>query len=215
MAQPIIWLELKDYNKVFESNYKKYNRFLEEVVSTELKLVDMQTIIESQPFQAESDDLGKTVIWFGMVEHDLFYIMNFIDSPYPKTVLGAESFELLAKLEELGPTFFKNITWIANMPNKASHSVYTFNRQDHICEVYRASEIEEANTTAYFLNKRGQCTHFYVDAAEDQNQTWLVMEQLDQGQEKEIGRYVHKLSAESFAFDYGIKNKKKILIKKL
>lgn len=180
-------------------------RYIEENVSVMLSFTEIGSILETTPYYAEDPDVGKTVTWFGMVGKHPFYVMNFPDSTYPKTILGCLSHEVLAELEELGVMFFKNITWINHYPESAKFSVFNYDRSDIKVEVYRCESKEEADHTAFFLNTRGQTDTFFVDTAEEQNTTWLVLEERAEG-DVEIGRYVDRLSAEYFAKDYRKEN---------
>ncbi|MCB0280374.1 MAG: hypothetical protein KDD94_12775 [Calditrichaeota bacterium] len=210
----IRWLHVTEYNTIYEAEYTSKNRFHEEQASFSLATDDFKSLIPVEPFVAEIDGIGLTLTCFGQVNNHLFYLMNFADSPFPKTILGTDTFEIMADLEELGHPLFQTVNWVNNYPDPASHSVYTIDDNGIKIEVYRALDKEEAKTTAFFFNHRGRTERFFVDAAENLNTSWQVVELTDQG-EKEIGRYVDRLSAENFAMDYGKREAKKILVKRL
>lgn len=196
----IQWLDLQHFLQL-QKEFEKNASPLQEFVSIGLYFKELDSIINQTPYYAEDKEVGKTVTWFGYLKNQPFYLMSFHDSPYAKSILGASSFEILADLEELGASFFKNITWINHYPIEARFSVFTFDRQDIKTEVYRSDSKEEADTTAHFLNQRGQTDSFYVDIAENLDSKWLVIEQRDE-EEFEIARYADRISAEYFLRDY-------------
>lgn len=208
----IQWIDLNRFNEVLKTKYDKNNIFLEEKVSFELTFSDLDPILTATPYYSETEDIGKTVTWFAEVDGMLFYIMNFYESPFPKTILGAASFEILASLDSLAPIFFKHITWINNYPENAQFSVFSTNSNGLKVEVYRAENFEEADTTAYFLNHRAKSQNFYVDNSDDLNKKWLVKEKKADNSIVEIGRYADRLSAEQFVYDYHRNEKKDIFI---
>ena len=207
----IQWLELKHFIEL-QAEFERSGNVLQENISVNLTFKEMDSIINRTPYYAEHDDVGKTVTWFAHLKNQAFYIMSFHDSPYPKTSVACGSFEILTELEDLGASFFKNITWINNYPENAVFSVFTYDRSDIKVEVYRADSKEEADTTAFFLNTRGQTDTFFVDVSEDLDLKWLVFEAKD-GEELEIARYVDRLSAEYFVKDYRTKTKNKITLR--
>ena len=163
----IQWIDLNRFNEVLDSKYDKNRIFLEEKVSFELTFSDLDPFLTTTPYYSETEDIGKTVTWFGEVDGMLFYIMNFYESPFPKTILGAASYEILAKLDDLGQLFFKHITWINNYPETAQFSVFSTNSNGLKVEVYRAENFDEADTTCFFLNHRAKSQNFFVDNADD------------------------------------------------
>jgi hypothetical protein len=189
-------------------------KYIEENVSTMLSFNEIGSILETKPYYAEAEDIGKTVTWFGIINKQAFYVMNFPDSTYPKTILACLSHEILADLDELAAMFYKNITWINHYPAEAKFSVFSYDRNDIKVEVYRCETKEEADHTMFFLNTRGQTDTFFVDSAEEQNTTWLVIEERTDGN-IEIGRYVDRLSAEYFAKDYRETNNTKIRLEQI
>lgn len=209
----IQWIELAEFAG-HQQMLDTQGKIIEENVSIMLSFTEIGSILETTPYYAEDPDVGKTVTWFGLSSGKPFYIMNFPDSSYPKTILGCVSHEILAELEELGAMFFKNITWINHYPNEAKFSVFSYDRSDIKVEVYRCEDKEEADHTAFFLNHHGQTDSFFVDTAEDQNTTWLVIEKSADG-DIEIGRYVDRLSAEYFAKDYAETNNKDIRLEQV
>ncbi len=209
----IQWTDLATFAEHQQKLHDEH-KFIEENVSIMLNFTEISSMLEHTPYYAEDDDIGKTVTWFAFVKNQPFYIMNFPDSTYPKTTLGCQSHEILADLAELGAMFFKNITWINHYPSNAKFSVFNFDRNDIKVEVYRCDTQDEAETTAFFLNHHGQTDTFFIDVSEEQNTTWLVLEERAEG-DVEIGRYVDRLSAAYFAKDYAETNKTKLRLEQI
>lgn len=194
------WIDVAVFNEL-QSKAEFSGPPIQECVNIELTFHEIDPLIDGEPFGADVDGIGKTVNWFGVVDQHPFYLMNLTESPTPKTLMGASTFEILPSLKGLTPTFFKHITWINHYPDPALFSVFSEDRNGIRVEVYRSGSLEEADTTAFFLNEYSQSKQFYVDSSEDLDRTWLVMESRPDG-EVEIGRYVDRLSAEYFALDY-------------
>ena len=213
MKNSIKWLNVNNYNKILEEKYHSKGLHHEEMVSLSLDTSRLKELLAPDPFLAEIEDVGLTATWFAEVNNELFYIMNFADSPFAKTIIGAEKFEILAELIELAPDIYKFVRWINNYPEIARYSVFVLDENDAKVEVYRAEEEEEALSTALMLNYRGKTDQFFVARAENIQQIWLVMEKKESG-DLEIGRYVDRLSAENFAIDYAKREQKDVYVKK-
>jgi hypothetical protein len=213
MKNSIQWLNVNDYNKNLEISYHSKGLHHEEMISLALDTTQIKDLLVPDPFLAEIEDVGLTATWFAKVNSELFYIMNFTDSPFPKTIIGAENFEILAHLTELAPEIYKYVRWINKYPEMATYSVFVLDENGANVEVYRAEEEEEALSTALMLNYRGKTDQFFVDKAENLRQIWLVMEKKETG-DLEIGRYIDRLSAENFAIDYAKKEQKDVYVKK-
>lgn len=195
----INWLKSNDFIEILP-NKTDEPLILVDFCELQIKSEELIKFIPLEPYSEEEEftEPGPCLKWFGIAQKTFLQITSYLHSkefaiisvllPKNKT----PEWKLL-EIFNFPESFIKSLVWLQGYKD-SEKSVFTYDENDLIMELYRAFNETDGEKLCLFLRNNGFEKTLFIDHSYDLSIDWII-----QKNDKFIGKYNSRYFAESFA----------------